>query len=127
MSPNRASLHVCLVPCLAVISALAALAATVVPARSSRCALARPAPADHVVGFRGPHRDGAFPGALPHRRPDPLWTFATGGPIEASPIWVDGAIVVGSSDGTLYAVDAATGTERWRFAAGAAVDGPAAA
>lgn len=31
-----------------------------------------------VLGFRGPNRDGAFPGPLPGQRPRVAWTFATG-------------------------------------------------
>lgn len=50
------------------------------------------------------------------------WSFATQGPLLASPTLHDGTLYVGSGDGHLYAVDAASGRERWRFRAGAAVD-----
>lgn len=92
-------------------------------------ALASSAPAAagaDLVAFRGPNRDGSFPGALPHRKPKALWTFRTNGPVHGSPIWLDGLLIVGSGDGNLYAVDGASGAERWRFKTGGAVDGPAA-
>ena len=86
----------------------------------------RAAPAPDLVGFRGPNRDGSFAGALPHRRPKPVWTFTTGGPVHGSPIWLDGMVIAGSGDGNLYAVDGGSGAERWRFATGGPIDGPAA-
>lgn len=50
------------------------------------------------------------------------WTFATGGPLLASPTLHEGTVFIGSADGHLYAVNATTGTERWRFRTGGAVD-----
>jgi outer membrane protein assembly factor BamB len=58
------------------------------------------------------------------------WTFdaaatdtspSTFGVLSSSPAVADGTVYVGSSDGTLYAVDAATGTEQWRFTTGGSV------
>jgi eukaryotic-like serine/threonine-protein kinase len=46
-----------------------------------------------------------------------VWAFATGDPVDANPIVVDGTAYVGSSDGHLYAVDVATGQLAWRYAA----------
>jgi outer membrane protein assembly factor BamB/formylglycine-generating enzyme required for sulfatase activity len=43
------------------------------------------------------------------------WSFKTGGPIHSSPIVVDGTLYIISGDGALYAVSAATGTEKWKF------------
>ncbi len=43
------------------------------------------------------------------------WMVVTGGPISASPTLVDGTIYVGNNAGWLYAIDAATGTTKWRF------------
>ena len=54
------------------------------------------------------------------------WQFETGSPIESSPLVVDGLAYVGAWNGTLYAVDAATGAVRWRFAAAADIKGSAA-
>jgi outer membrane protein assembly factor BamB len=44
----------------------------------------------------------------------PLWSRATGGPVWAQPIVVDGKVYVGSSDGYEYAYDATNGTFLWR-------------
>ncbi|HVR98318.1 MAG TPA: PQQ-binding-like beta-propeller repeat protein, partial [Thermoanaerobaculia bacterium] len=44
----------------------------------------------------------------------------------AKPALADGVVYVGSGDGGFHAVDAASGTRRWRFAAGDAVRGGAA-
>jgi len=78
------------------------------------------------VGFRGAARDGSFPGSLPPRRPRPDWKLETDGPINASPVFAEGLVVVGSGDGFLYAADASSGARRWRFQTGGAVDGTAA-
>jgi outer membrane protein assembly factor BamB len=43
------------------------------------------------------------------------WTFATNGAIVSSPAVASGGVYIGSADGGLYAVDAATGKLRWRF------------
>ena len=37
-------------------------------------------------------------------------------PIEGSALWHDGAVYIGSTDGVLYAIDAASGRLRWRYA-----------
>jgi outer membrane protein assembly factor BamB len=47
----------------------------------------------------------------------PRWLFPTGSPITSSPTIADGILYVASGK-TLYAVDAATGTELWRYGAG---------
>lgn len=52
------------------------------------------------------------------------WSFAGDGTLASAPIVVDDAVFVGSSSGTVYAVDAATGLERWSGSAGAAILGP---
>jgi outer membrane protein assembly factor BamB len=46
-----------------------------------------------------------------------VWAFATGGWVNANPIVVDGVVYVGSRDGHLYAVNAATGLLAWRYPA----------
>ena len=54
---------------------------------------------------------------------DVAWSFPTGAPvIYSSPAVADGVVYVGSQDGNVYALDAATGTEAWSFATGGAVD-----
>ena len=62
------------------------------------------------------------------------WRFATAGEVGSSPAVADGVVYIGSRGthdseevqepevGSVYAVDAATGAERWRFAAGGPVD-----
>jgi outer membrane protein assembly factor BamB len=42
-----------------------------------------------------------------------LWSYETGDNIATRPLVVDGAVVVGSEDGTVYSLDGATGAERW--------------
>ncbi len=46
------------------------------------------------------------------------WKFKTGGRVYSSPAVVGGVAYVGSTDGNLYAIDAATGAEKWRFKTG---------
>ena len=104
------------------VSACALVAALSLPAAAAAASSAPPGAAA-TIGFRGPDRDGRFPGAAPRVRPAAIWTFATDGPIRSSPLLHDGAILFGSGDGSLYSVDAATGRERWRFATGGPVDG----
>lgn len=41
------------------------------------------------------------------------WSCRTGGPVRSAPTVVDGTVYVGSDDGSLYAVDAATGRQKW--------------
>jgi outer membrane protein assembly factor BamB len=48
----------------------------------------------------------------------PLWTVATGGVIAASPSVSGGTVYLGSWDGNLYALDAATGKPKWMTALG---------
>src|SRR5258706_5796364 len=54
------------------------------------------------------------------------WNFKTGGRVYSSPAVADGAVFVGSTDGNLYAVDAAAGTLKWKFTTrGRVVSSPA--
>ncbi len=50
------------------------------------------------------------------------WQFQTGGRIASSPVVANGVVYIGSSDGSLYAMNAATGKEVWRFKTGGAVN-----
>lgn len=45
-----------------------------------------------------------------------VWKFKTGGLVLSSPVVQGGSVYAGSSDGKLYAIDRARGTERWQFA-----------
>jgi len=70
-----------------------------------------------VTTFHGDMaRTGVMPGPGPTTPVGPLWTFATGDAIEGSPAVVGDTVYIGSD--ALYAVDRATGTERWQFATG---------
>jgi outer membrane protein assembly factor BamB len=83
-----------------------------------------PAPASAAVGFRGDARGrGVAPGRVPHRRPHPLWTVRTEGPIRSTPLRAGGRLHFGSGDGNLWTVDARTGKVLWTAATGGAVDG----
>lgn len=50
------------------------------------------------------------------------WVFPTGGAVHSSPAVVDGTVYVGSRDGRLYALNAATGAKRWEFPTGSWVE-----
>jgi outer membrane protein assembly factor BamB len=70
--------------------------------------------------------DGNLYGYVPGSLIDP-WLFTTAGPIVSTPaaVPIDPClVVVGSRDGTISAVDAATGRPRWQVAAGAPLSAP---
>ena len=52
---------------------------------------------------------------------DVAWSFPTGGSVQCSPAVADGVVYVGSQDGNVYALDAATGAQAWSFPTGAPV------
>ncbi|MBX9950606.1 MAG: PQQ-binding-like beta-propeller repeat protein [Candidatus Obscuribacterales bacterium] len=54
---------------------------------------------------------------------DVAWSFATQGKIESSPTINNEIVYFGSSDRNLYALDARTGQEKWRYSADATIDG----
>ncbi len=45
----------------------------------------------------------------------PAWDFPTADAVTASPAVVNGVVYVGAWDGFFYALDAATGAQKWRF------------
>jgi glucose dehydrogenase len=45
----------------------------------------------------------------------PAWFFQTGDVVTASPTVVDGVVYVGSWDGYFYALDANSGSLKWKF------------
>jgi len=49
---------------------------------------------------------------------DLIWEFETGGNVLSSPTVVDGTVYIGSSDGSLYAIDANLGELTWKFETG---------
>src|ERR1700720_4014832 len=44
------------------------------------------------------------------------WKFATGDRIVSSPVWSEGVLYFGSDDNNLYAVDAESGRQKWKYA-----------
>jgi len=50
------------------------------------------------------------------------WRVQTDGPVIGSPRLAGGRLYIGSGDGALYALDAATGAHRWKYETGGAVD-----
>jgi outer membrane protein assembly factor BamB len=52
-----------------------------------------------------------------------LWSFQGDGGLVSSPIIVNQAVIVGSSSGQLYGLNAATGTQLWTTNAGGAITG----
>lgn len=47
-----------------------------------------------------------------------LWQFDTGGEVPSSPAVAGGIVYIGSKNNTLFALDAVTGEEKWRFVTG---------
>ena len=75
-------------------------------------------PADAWPQFRGePRLTGVANATLP-ATPRLLWSHETGDVIDSSAAIVGGVVYVGAGDGHLIALDAATGAQRWKYAAG---------
>lgn len=53
-----------------------------------------------------------------------IWSFSGDGTLTSAPIVVEDIVVIGSASGTVYAVDAVTGAQRWSGAAGAPIPAP---
>jgi outer membrane protein assembly factor BamB len=51
----------------------------------------------------------------------PLWTFATKGRVDSSPVVVGDRVFFGSADGRLYGLSVAGGKVCWQFEAGGAI------
>ncbi len=68
--------------------------------------------------FRGnPTQTGIANSTLPEQL-DILWRFKTNDAIEGTPAIVNGTVYIGSFDEHLYAIDLATGKEKWKFKGG---------
>lgn len=61
---------------------------------------------------------GLQDGPPPSENPALAWRFDTGSEILSSPIIADGTVYIANRAGFLYAVDAASGQQRWRVDAG---------
>ncbi len=71
----------------------------------------------NVPMFRAdPARTGQLPGSGPAGDPELSWSLDTGDDADSTAAVVGGVLYVGSSSGTLFALDAATGDEVWTFA-----------
>lgn len=53
-----------------------------------------------------------------------IWSFTGDGKLVTAPIVIDQVVIIGSSSGTVYAVDAATGRQLWSGVAGVSIAGP---
>jgi len=86
-------------------------------------------PGTHRVDFRAVCGGKPYEGTTVVEVPGtirPLWTFRTGGSVKAQPIVYNGTVYISSFDGTLYAVDVASGRLRWKtFIGGTLVAAPA--
>ena len=71
-------------------------------------------------------RSGVQPGPVPQTTPVLIWSRTADAGIGLHPVLADGVLYVGSDDGRLYALDARTGDELWRYDAGFALQGSAA-
>jgi outer membrane protein assembly factor BamB len=58
---------------------------------------------------------GIQPGPNPVGAPTLAWRFDTGGEVYSSPVIADSRLFVASKSGYLFALDATTGNELWRF------------
>ncbi|MFI7414029.1 PQQ-binding-like beta-propeller repeat protein [Streptomyces sp. NPDC049627] len=54
----------------------------------------------------------------------PKWTFANGGSNYSSPLVSRGVVYVGGREASLYAVDSATGKQKWKFSTGQDAEAP---
>jgi outer membrane protein assembly factor BamB len=109
---------------------------TQVPASPVATPTASPAGSLDVPMYRSdPARTGAMGGPGPAGEPVQHWRIQGHGKVEGAPAIVAGVLYVGIEDGSLYALNAATGSARWRFTAtdeidvgqGIGVGGPAVA
>ena len=71
-------------------------------------------------------RTGEFNAPGPLSKPSVSWAFDTGGAVKASPVVVDGVVYIGSTAGTFYAIDLASGAELWRHDTGSSIEASAA-
>jgi outer membrane protein assembly factor BamB/sugar lactone lactonase YvrE len=67
------------------------------------------------TNFKGDAGRRGVGDAGPTGQPVELWRVQAGGPCNPPPAAVGGVIYATCGDGILYALDAATGNERWRF------------
>ena len=77
---------------------------------------------DEWAAFRGgPERRGFDGDPEGNDEPDLQWQSPTGGVVESSPAVVNGLVIGGTFDNALFALDASSGEEVWRFEVGGLV------
>jgi len=77
------------------------------------------------AAYRGSlRRDGVFKTHGVESLKGVRWKVDLGGPVKGSPVVVNGIVYIGGSEG-LYALDAATGQEKWKVAVRGGVDSSA--
>jgi outer membrane protein assembly factor BamB len=90
--------------------------ASVVDATPVPTVTATSTPPPDVPTYRGnAARSGEQPGPGPTGQPVELWRAEVGAEFKASLAMAGGVLFVSSSDGTLHALEAATGSEKWAF------------
>src|ERR1700679_2914336 len=70
--------------------------------------------------------DGVFPATNARNYAGLQWRVETDGAVHATPAVSGRLVVAGSDDGYVYAIDAVSGSVRWRFHAAVPVDSTAA-
>src|SRR5690242_10422832 len=68
--------------------------------------------------FRGNARQTGVAGSSLPEKLTVLWRFSTKDAIEGTPAIANGVVYIGSYDKNLYALDLATGNEKWCYPAG---------
>jgi polyvinyl alcohol dehydrogenase (cytochrome) len=102
------------------------------PAASPQASPATPAPAPVIIQWPFYGADIADTRLAPNgdissanvNQLQPAWTVTVGGPISGTPVIADGVVYIGSYDGTLDALDLASGSSVWRYDTGAQVQEP---
>ena len=104
----------------AILVAVAAVTPGMAPAAAAMPSPAATAPAADILTYRGDAmRDGTMPGPGPMRDATVDWLFQASGPINSQVMVGGGMVYLVSGEGTLRAIDLATGTEHWSAALGA--------
>ena len=121
--PSRNACTPAVLLILLVTSLLAGLPHRAVLAQEATPAASSPATsADWPMHRDNPARDSSTADAGPVGQPVELWRFQAGVSAYRSPAVVVGVAFLGSADGVLVALDAATGGEVWRFEADGSVE-----
>ena len=88
---------------------------------AAQCTLVASAPAQATMFRGGPSHTGEYRTSGVPAFGGLQWRIQTSGPVRSSPVMAGSTIYIGSGDGNVYAINAATGVVRWRHETGAAV------